>query len=232
MADLGYDGIFDRSMMGVAVWNPSVIRVTGTTNRDDEITPVDVPMHPALRYAAILARDVSVLVDDEESVHGPDHWKRVERNGAYIASKTNADPLVVGIFAKLHDSCRESDKYDEEHGPRAARMVMRDERFKRWLSEPQIEKLVQAMDIHTSAYGGIEDPTIGACLDSDRLDMARLGCEIETEYLSTEPAKEIAANYGPEEIVEGAFLAQAEPETSLPARSQAHEPAPAYQKTR
>src|SRR5215510_15581932 len=57
---------------------------------------------------------------DHESVHGPSHWRRVERNGLLIATRSGAVEEVVRLFAVLHDSRREHDGHDTIHGSRAA----------------------------------------------------------------------------------------------------------------
>ena len=45
----------------------------------------------------------------EYSVHGPGHWRRVERNALLLATRTGADITVVRLFALFHDSRREND---------------------------------------------------------------------------------------------------------------------------
>ena len=52
----------------------------------------------------------------ENSIHGIDHWDRVARNGESL-HVPEADMAVVLSFAYLHDVERDSDGYDEEHGP-------------------------------------------------------------------------------------------------------------------
>src|SRR6516225_7913314 len=54
------------------------------------------------------------------SVHGPSHWRRVERNGMFIAERSSAVEHVVRLFAVFHDSRREHDGWDESHGARGA----------------------------------------------------------------------------------------------------------------
>src|SRR3954470_15464079 len=54
------------------------------------------------------------------SVHGPDHWRRVERNGLLLATRTGAEIAVVRLFALFHDSRRENDGWDDGHGARGA----------------------------------------------------------------------------------------------------------------
>ena len=48
----------------------------------------------------------------EYSVHGLQHWQRVERNGLYLAKKEGGDDLVVSLFALFHDSQRVNDYED------------------------------------------------------------------------------------------------------------------------
>ena len=54
------------------------------------------------------------------SIHGPDHWARVERNGLYVAQKTGADQTIVQLFAVFHDCMRWNDSIDPGHGRRGA----------------------------------------------------------------------------------------------------------------
>lgn len=159
--------------------------------------------HPAVIYAAKLAMRQFEL-DDDDTVHGQDHWRRVERNGLYIAHRTNVDPVVVTLFARLHDCCRENEDDDLYHGPRAAELLRNDDKFRDLLTREQIEQAAEAMEVHTSARL-VSDPTIGACLDADRLDLARLGLAPDLEYLSTHPARDVAETYDIDEIQDGVF---------------------------
>ena len=52
--------------------------------------------------------------------HGKDHWLRVLKNGREVASATGANLRVVELFAVIHDSKRENEDYDPDHGRRAA----------------------------------------------------------------------------------------------------------------
>jgi uncharacterized protein len=54
------------------------------------------------------------------SVHGPDHWRRVERNALLLATRTGANIEVVRLFAVFHDSRRLNDDWDPDHGKRGA----------------------------------------------------------------------------------------------------------------
>jgi uncharacterized protein len=44
------------------------------------------------------------------SIHGPRHWKQVEKNGLSIAKETGADETIVMLFSIFHDSRRENER--------------------------------------------------------------------------------------------------------------------------
>lgn len=131
---------------------------------------------------------------DKHSVHGPDHWKRVERNGLLLAQRSGADTTVVRLFAVFHDSKRLNDGYDPQHGARGAEFarILRDEMYV--VSDEQFAKLHYACTWHTEQTFH-DGPTIGTCWDSDRLDLGRVGMIPNAKYLNTTFAKEIA-DYG------------------------------------
>ena len=125
-------------------------------------------------------------------LHGVAHWERVERNGLLLATP-ECDVTVIRLFAYLHDSCRENDGYDLEHGPRAALMMesLRDNLLKD-LSDEQFSLLQQACRQHTSTRS-TGNPTIDACFDADRLDLGRVGIQPDPEKMATARGKEMAA---------------------------------------
>jgi uncharacterized protein len=130
---------------------------------------------------------------DLTSVHGPAHWRRVERNGLLLAGRTGAIETVVRLFAVLHDSRREHDGWDNTHGARAAAYAktLRGVLFD--LPDDQFDLLLYACAWHT--HGQLnEEPTIGTCWDADRLDLGRVGMQPEARYMSSEFAREIAAH--------------------------------------
>ncbi len=125
------------------------------------------------------------------ALHGIAHWERVERNGLLLATP-ECDVTVIRLFAYLHDSCRENDGYDLEHGPRAALMMesLRDNLLKD-LSDEQFSLLQQACRQHTSTRS-TGNPTIDACFDADRLDLGRVGIQPDPEKMATARGKEMA----------------------------------------
>lgn len=135
---------------------------------------------------------VSIFRCGPSSVHGPRHWKNVHEAGELICAKTDADPAVVTCFAFFHDCCRLDDGEDLEHGPRAADMLptIRNDVLP-FLNDSQFDLLEQAIRYHTGGKAS-DDPTIGACWDSDRLDLGRVGIIPSALYMSTGVGRDIA----------------------------------------
>lgn len=125
------------------------------------------------------------------SLHGPDHWRRVERNGRLLATRCGADLTVVRLFAIFHDAKRENEGHDRGHGKRGAEYAR--ELRRAWLpiTDDQFELLHFACVWHTDAHHH-EDATIGACWDADRLDLGRVGVIPSPGYMSTAFGREIA----------------------------------------
>ena len=123
--------------------------------------------------------------------HGIEHWDRVYRNGQLLITP-EVRPVVVGLFAYLHDSCRENDGYDWEHGPRAAVFIdtLRKTLLKD-IGDEDVHLLKEACRLHTSAHR-TGNPTIDACFDADRLDLGRVGVTPDPDRMATEKGKELA----------------------------------------
>jgi len=122
------------------------------------------------------------------SVHGPDHWRRVEAVGLELCKETGADKTVVRLFALLHDSCRLDDGADLLHGPRAADMLG-EIAVKLFTLEPDRLDLLEFAIRHHTGGQISDDPTIGTCWDADRLDIGRVGIIPHQRYMSTEPGR-------------------------------------------
>ena len=127
----------------------------------------------------------------EGSIHGPTHWRRVSRLGLRIAANEGGDLLVVAVFAACHDVAREHDGVDFEHGPNAVERIRRELADDLDLSPEQFELLYGAIERHTEGEV-TRDPTIGACWDADRLDLVRIGFDIDRKRLSTRTARSVA----------------------------------------
>jgi uncharacterized protein len=124
-------------------------------------------------------------------IHGEVHWRTVGANGLWLAEPlAGADTLVIFLFALLHDSMRENDSIDPEHGPRAAAFAVELHAEGLLGTTPaQLETLRYACFEHTNGLV-TDDPTIGVCWDADRLDLPRVGIQPDPARFSTERAHE------------------------------------------
>ena len=145
---------------------------------------------------------------DEEAcgeLHGPDHWHRVSYHAVAASRALGISPLVPHVFALVHDSQREHDGFDLEHGPRAAQFIRerRHDLFD-FLDDEQIDHLTLACTEQSN--GVTEGPAyVQACWDADRLDLGRVGVCPEPRYLCTDYARR------PEIIREALRMSGAEP---------------------
>lgn len=128
------------------------------------------------------------------SVHGPDHWRRVERNGLLLATRTGADIAIVRLFALFHDSRRENEDRDDGHGARGAEYASALRGIEYDLPDERFDLLHYACVWHTRG-GHHTDSTIATCWDADRLDLGRVGIIPSPEFMSADFGREIAA-YG------------------------------------
>lgn len=124
------------------------------------------------------------------TIHGPTHWARVRKNGLLLCPYTGADPIVVELFAVLHDSQRIDEGEDIDHGPRAAEYAISKYRKLFDILPHQLNDLVNACIGHTKDRLA-SDNTIQTCWDADRLDIGRtgIGLTIDPFYLGTAAAK-------------------------------------------
>ncbi|HJV74793.1 MAG TPA: hypothetical protein VJ654_11270 [Noviherbaspirillum sp.] len=136
-----------------------------------------------------LMRDIQEkLLLDKHSIHGPDHWSRVRKNGLLLCPHTGADTIVVELFAVIHDSQRWNDGRDLEHGPRAAAYARRVYKELFDCTVRQLELLVQACMGHTTGLHS-PDSTVQTCWDADRLDIGRCGFDVDPRFLGTQAAR-------------------------------------------
>ena len=133
-----------------------------------------------------------------EGFHGKDHWLRVLQNAREIAAATGANLRVLELFAVLHDSRRENENHDPEHGHRAAEYAIK--LRGKWfdLADDELDLLIEACRFHSD---GITEahPTVQGCWDADRLDLGRVGVRPDPLYLCTTYAQR-------PEVIEAAYL--------------------------
>jgi len=123
-------------------------------------------------------------------LHGEAHWRAVAATGRKLVDAgSGADPDVVYWFGWLHDSRRENDSHDPQHGPRAA-VFARELHAEGLLpvTDAQLALLAYAIERHTLGETSV-DPTVGTCWDADRLHLPRVGKIVDPGFLSTAQAR-------------------------------------------
>jgi uncharacterized protein len=122
--------------------------------------------------------------------HGADHWERVRQHSHAVSRSLGVDPLIGHLFALVHDSQREDEGSDPEHGPRAAAFVLANRAgLFGFLSDGQIAALAHACREHSNGMTqGL--PEVQACWDADRLDLWRVGATPDPQWLCTDYAKD------------------------------------------
>ena len=139
-------------------------------------------------YPAIWSEVRSRFPCKLESIHGSEHWLRVEVVGLKIAHLLESggkyvDRDVVKLFVVLHDSCRLNDGSDPDHGRRAA-IYAREMRGRLFdLDDARFELLFKALGAHADGFTS-SDLTIGTCFDADRWDLRRFGITLDPAYIS------------------------------------------------
>jgi O-acetyl-ADP-ribose deacetylase (regulator of RNase III) len=123
-------------------------------------------------------------------IHGARHWARVRKNGLLIAEVTGARTDVVELFSFLHDSCRQNDGRDPDHGRRAVEFAtrLRGDCFE--LDDAGFELLCEAMTFHSDGFTDAP-ATVQACWDADRLDLVRIDIQPTPDRLCTDAARRL-----------------------------------------
>jgi uncharacterized protein len=120
--------------------------------------------------------------------HGVAHWARVLENGRRLTEFTAANSDVVALFAILHDSQRQNEGHDPDHGPRAALYAAEIRGTVLDLPDDQFALLQRACAGHTHERTH-HDITVQTCWDADRLDLGRVGILPHPSRLCTSVAK-------------------------------------------
>src|SRR3990170_8853244 len=116
------------------------------------------------------------------TLHGFGHWERVADNvGALAAETGGADLEVALLFALFHDSMRENDGFDPEHGRRGGALARE---LLEGLASARLDLLAAACDGHADGFVSL-DPTVGVCWDADRLRVPPGGIEPGAKPMST-----------------------------------------------
>jgi uncharacterized protein len=134
------------------------------------------------------------------SLHGPRHWRDVACVGlALMTDGAQSDPDVLLAFAASHDTQRQNDGWDPDHGQRAAIIARHLYALgKLPLGLEQLETLRVALMLHDRGEvasdlededDGLDWQTIATCWDADRLTLWRVGTTPDPALLSTETAR-------------------------------------------
>ena len=125
---------------------------------------------------------------DHKGFHGYAHWMRVLHNGRLLAKAEGANLKVVELFCLLHDSQRQNESKDPQHGYRAAQFAKTLKGIWFDADSKEMELLEEALAYHSDGY--IKgDITVQVCWDADRLDLGRVGIKPIPSRLCTPTAK-------------------------------------------
>ena len=128
------------------------------------------------------------------SIHGPRHWKQVEKNGLMLAKETGADEIIVKLFSIFHDCRREDEHIDDGHGTRGAELAKSMKGIHFDLPDNSFEILLEACTNHTGRRLA-SNITIATCWDADRLDLPRVEIIPDPDRMGTAPGRRIARTF-------------------------------------
>jgi len=143
-------------------------------------------------FFEIVPKEVLKKIVDEfyikhSYIHGTPHWSRVFYFGHYLSELNDHDKENAAFFSIFHDSKRFEDNSDPLHGQRGAEFFKTFDKIIH-VSPEQKEIIYEACKVHNTLKQS-DIIEVGLCLDSDRLDLWRVGIIPENEYLHTMQAK-------------------------------------------
>lgn len=135
---------------------------------------------------------------DIDGDHGKYHWNRVYLNTLMLSKYYSIiDTHFFALFALFHDSSRENEYWDEEHGKRGGDLLKTLLHNDMPLYQDELDKLCFACANHTSPnlkHQFAQDLMVHICWDADRLDLGRVFIKPDPKYFFTDYAKKIAEN--------------------------------------
>lgn len=132
----------------------------------------------------------------DSSIHGYEHWKRVENVGHMLCGSEGVDKMFVTLFSYFHDSCRVDDSVDTRHGQVAANYAKSLRGVCYDMGQEDFDLLYTSIYFHSHPMV-TNNASVGVCWDSDRIDLVRVGLIPKIEYMSTKSAKKYLENtYG------------------------------------
>lgn len=137
----------------------------------------------------------SIYSGERKGCHSSRHWHNVGTVGLMLAYLEGADPTVPLLFSVYHDCRRSNDGYDPEHGLRASRLAISHYALGHLkVNSTQLDKLVYACVHHSDGLLSPNDLEVACCWDADRIDLVRVGFEVDASLLTTSSAKKLASN--------------------------------------
>lgn len=133
-----------------------------------------------------------LCVSSSTNIHGLHHLCRV----AYLAGRfaasmhTCVESAVVGGY--LHDCARQDDGDGNAHAHDSANLAC--QIMKSYYFHLDIERICSGIYCHADGTT-TADPLIGCIWDADRIDLTRLGIEVNEEFLSTDIGKRFCRTY-------------------------------------
>lgn len=110
--------------------------------------------------------------------HGKDHWLRVLHNGRELAAATGGNLHFVDLFALLHDSKREDEDHEPDHGRRAAEYVRTLQGLWFSLENAELELLCHACALHSDGFTQ-EESTVQECISKCKARVGHeFGCKV------------------------------------------------------
>jgi len=122
--------------------------------------------------------------------HGINHWSRVQKNGLLLAEKEKTRKDVVTLFSLFHDSARENEGYDIEHGIRGIHVLDKFKGVYFDIDDKGYYEVKEAIVGHSNGYTTHQSIHVKVCWDADRLDLARVGIEPLPQHLCTSTARQ------------------------------------------
>lgn len=147
-------------------------------------------------YSSLLEEIKENFKIDFYGDHGIYHWYFVYKNTQLLSQYYNIETNIFMLFSILHDSKRIDEFNDKNHSKRAALYVQtlyENGRLK--LSELDLQRLIFACENHTKIVDIesdlLKDLVVQVCLDSDKLDLTRVGIKPKAKYMLTSYAKSL-----------------------------------------
>ena len=147
------------------------------------------------KYNDILDLIIRDLKINLYGYHGIKHWERVYKNTKILADHYKIESEVFELFSILHDSKREDEYRDEEHGLRASLFTKQLlEKGLIVLNSEDSNRLLFACKNHTikDRHNSLcKDLIVQICFDSDKLDLGRVGIVPDARKMLTSRAKQL-----------------------------------------